>query len=62
VLGVSVDENEANKALARTMGITYPLLSDNRREMAKAYGVLFGDSKLIEDPARIRRYLCAQRA
>jgi peroxiredoxin len=28
VLGVCVDEPEVNKAWAKTMGLTYPLLSD----------------------------------
>jgi glutaredoxin-dependent peroxiredoxin len=62
VLGVSVDEPEANKAFARTLGITYPLLSDTRCEVAKAYGVLFDDPQLVENPAMIRRYGRAQRA
>ena len=59
---MSVDENEANKAWAKMMGITYPLLSDTRRQMAKAYGVLYDDPKLVEDPATIRRYIRAKRA
>jgi peroxiredoxin len=62
VLGVSVDVNDANKAWAEKMGITYPLLSDVRRQMAKAYGVLYDDPKLAEDPASIARYLRAKRA
>jgi glutaredoxin-dependent peroxiredoxin len=62
VLGVSVDEPEANKAFARTLGITYALLSDTRREVAKAYGALFDDPQLVENPAMIRRYGRAQRA
>jgi peroxiredoxin len=62
VLGVSVDEPEANKAWAKMMGITYPLLSDTRRETAKAYDVLFDDPQLVEDPATIRRYIRAKRA
>lgn len=62
VLGVSVDVNDANKAWAEKMGITYPLLSDARRQMAKAYGVLYDDPKLAQDPATIGRYLRAQRA
>ena len=35
------------------MGVTYPLLSDTRRQMGKAYGVLFDDPKMAEDPQRI---------
>jgi peroxiredoxin len=62
VLGVSVDVNDANKAWAKEMGITYPLLSDVRRQMTKAYGVLYDDPKLAEDPATIGRYLRAKRA
>jgi glutaredoxin-dependent peroxiredoxin len=62
VLGVSVDEPEANKAFARTLGITDPLLSDSRREVAKAYGALYDDPQLVENPAMIRRYVRAQRA
>jgi peroxiredoxin len=62
VLGVSVDTNDANKAWAEKMGITYPLLSDIRRQMTKAYGVLYDDPKLAQDPATIPRYLRAQRA
>ena len=57
-----MDEPEANKAFARTLGITYPLLSDTRREVAKAYGALFDNPQLVEIPAIIRRYGRAQRA
>ena len=44
------------------MGLTYPLLSDTRRQMAKAYGVLNDDPKMAEDPQRIPLYLRAKRA
>jgi peroxiredoxin len=44
------------------MGITYPLLSDIRRQMTRAYGVLYDDPKLAEDPATIGRYMRAKRA
>jgi peroxiredoxin len=44
------------------MGITYPLLSDMRRQMGKAYGVLFDDPKMAEDPQRIPTYLRTRRA
>ena len=50
VLGVSVDVNDANKAWAEKMGITYPLLSDTRRQMTKAYGVLYDDPKMARGP------------
>jgi peroxiredoxin len=62
VLGVSVDVNDANKAWAEKMGITYPLLSDVRRQMTRAYGILNDDPKLAQDPAAIGRYLRAQRS
>ena len=62
VLGVGVDFNDANKAWAEKMGVTYPLLSDARRQMSKAYGVLNDDPKMAEDPQRIAVYLRAKRA
>jgi peroxiredoxin (alkyl hydroperoxide reductase subunit C) len=40
VLGISVDSHHANTAFARTMGISFPLLSDWTRETSAAYGVL----------------------
>lgn len=62
VLGVSVDFNDANKAWAEKLGLTYPLLSDFRRETARAYGVLFDDPAMANDPKRIPVYLRAKRA
>ena len=62
MLGVSVDVNDANKAWAEKMGVTYPLLSDTRRQMTKAYGVLFDDPKLAEKPETMPRYLRAKRS
>jgi len=59
---VSVDFNDANKAWAEQRSLTYPLLSDTRRQMAKAYGVLFDDPKMAEDPQRIATYLRTKRA
>ena len=59
---MSVDFNDANKAWAEKLGLTYPLLSDARRQMTKAYGVLFDDPKMVEDPQQIGRYLRAKRA
>jgi peroxiredoxin len=59
---VSADVNDANKAWAKQMGITYPLLSDTRRQMLRAYGALYDDPKLVEDPATIARYLRGKRA
>ena len=59
---MSVDFNDANKAWAEKIGLTYPLLSDLRRQMTKAYGVLYDDPKMAEDPQRIPIYLHAKRA
>jgi glutaredoxin-dependent peroxiredoxin len=62
VLGVSVDFNDANKAWAEKIGLSYPLLSDVRRQMAKAYDVLYDDPKMSADPAKIPLYFRAKRA
>ena len=59
---MSVDFNDANKAWAEKIGLTYPLLSDMRRQMAKAYGVLYDDPKMAEYPQRIPAYLRTKRA
>lgn len=62
MLGVSVDFNDANKAWAEKLGLGYPLLSDFRREMTRAYGVLNDDASMASDPKRIPAYLRAKRA
>ena len=59
---MSVDFNDANKAWVEKIGVTYPLLSDVRRQMTKAYGVLYDDPTMAEDPQRIPLYLRAKRA
>ena len=59
---MSVDFNDANKAWAEQRSLTYPLLSDSRRQMAKAYGVLYDDATMAADPQQIARYLRAKRA
>ncbi len=59
---MSVDFNDANKAWAEKIGITYPLLSDAQRLMSKAYGALFDDQKMAENPDQIRLYLRSKRA
>ena len=43
------------------MGITYPLVSDIRRQMSKAYGVLNDDPKMAEDPKTMPLYLRTKR-
>jgi peroxiredoxin Q/BCP len=40
VLGISVDGAEANRKFARSLGATFPILSDPEKATAKAYGVL----------------------
>jgi peroxiredoxin len=60
VLGISVDWNGANKAWAQEMGVTYPLLSDLQRLTTRAYGVLYDDPKLSENPQTIPIYLRAK--
>ena len=39
VLGVSMDSFASNKAFAEKIGVTFPLLSDWKRETTKAYGL-----------------------
>jgi peroxiredoxin len=62
VLGVSVDFNDANIAWAEKLGLTYPFLSDVRREASKAYGVIFDDPALADDPKTLPRYLRSRRS
>jgi peroxiredoxin len=62
VLGITVDINEANKAWVEKMGVTYPFLSDRDRVVTKAYGVLYDDPKLLEDPKTIIRYMRPKRS
>jgi peroxiredoxin len=40
VLGISVDSSPANKAFAKQIGVTFPLLSDFNRTVSKEYGIL----------------------
>jgi alkyl hydroperoxide reductase subunit AhpC len=57
VLGISVDWNEANKAWAQEMGVTYPLLSDLQRLTSRAYGVLYNDPKMVNNLNLVPLYL-----
>jgi peroxiredoxin len=43
ILGISVDSHYANQAFADRLRLTFPLLSDFRREASAAYGVLLGE-------------------
>lgn len=40
VIGISVDGPAKNKAYAESLGLTYPILSDNDRTVSREYGVL----------------------
>ena len=62
MLGISVDFNNANKAWGEMIGLTYPLLTDVRREMTRAYGVLNDDPAMAQDSKRIAGYLRAKRS
>jgi peroxiredoxin len=44
VYGISVDSHHANAAFARSLGLSFPLLSDWKREASAAYGVLLPDA------------------
>lgn len=62
VLGVSVDFNAANTVFAEKLGLRFPLLSDTRRVMTRAYGALNDDPTLANDAKRIAGYLRAKRS
>jgi peroxiredoxin len=44
VMGISVDSHYTNAAFARSLGLTFPLLSDWKRETSAAYGVLIPET------------------
>ena len=44
VLGVSVDSHHANTAFAERLRLSFPLLSDFRRQTSAAYGVLIEEA------------------
>ena len=44
VYGISVDSHWSNTAFARSLNLTFPLLSDFKRETSAAYGVLIAAS------------------
>jgi peroxiredoxin len=44
VYGISVDSHHANSAFARSLNLSFPLLSDWKREASAAYGVLLEDA------------------
>ena len=40
MLAISVDDPKTVREFAQSLGASYPLLSDEQREVSKAYGVL----------------------
>jgi peroxiredoxin len=44
VYGISVDSHHANTAFARSLSLSFPLLSDWKHEASAAYGVLLPDA------------------
>jgi peroxiredoxin len=45
VLGISVDSHYANTAFAESLGVSFPLLSDFKREASVAYGMLIPETQ-----------------
>ena len=39
IIGISMDSFASNKAFAEKIGVTFPLLSDWKRDITKAYGL-----------------------
>ena len=40
MIGISVDSREKNKKFAESLGVTFPILSDEDKRVSKAYDVL----------------------
>ena len=40
MLGISVNKQEANRGFAEKLGLTFPLLSDTKKNVSRQYGVL----------------------
>ena len=40
MLGISVDSRDKNKAFAESLGVKFPILSDEEKTVSKAYDVL----------------------
>ena len=39
-MGISVDSREKNKSFAQSLGVTFPVLSDEDKKVSRAYDVL----------------------
>ena len=46
VLGISVDSFAANKRFAQDIGVTFPLLSDIKRQTVRDYGI-FDEERFV---------------
>jgi mycoredoxin-dependent peroxiredoxin len=68
ILGVSVDSTWANKAFREQVGAEFPILSDTKREVSRAYGVFNEESGVarrttfVIDVAGIVRHVDQDRA
>ncbi len=62
MLGISVDSHACHRAFADKLGVTFPLLSDLKREVSHLYGVFMEDkgicsrSTVIVDKEGLVRY------
>jgi peroxiredoxin len=48
VVGISVDDAKTVGEFAKALGVSYPLVSDEKREVSKAYGVLDPSGRLAK--------------
>ncbi len=46
VLGISVDSFAANRRFKEDIGVTFPLLSDMKRQVVKSYGI-FDEERFV---------------
>jgi peroxiredoxin Q/BCP len=44
----SVDDADTNRKFAESLGVTYPILSDPGKQVARAYGVVGGDRAVAQ--------------
>ena len=44
-MGISIDSRERNARFAKSLGLTYPLLSDEMLKVSELYGVLNSQSQ-----------------
>jgi peroxiredoxin len=50
VIGISVDSYAANKRFAEDIGVTFPLLSDFKRQVVRDYGI-FDEERFVGNRA-----------